>query len=106
MFLVRILCRRDATEFDSVGLALDVVDVNNQKTYTVAVCDPRDTWSAWLPPQVELPSIPGRGCGGSIGGVGLGGRIRAQIEVSVPKMLCPKRVFGLPKTVFFSSFFF
>ena len=53
------MCRRDATEFDSVGLALDAVDVNNQKTYTVAACDPITEWSTWLPPQAESPPIPG-----------------------------------------------
>jgi hypothetical protein len=47
--------RRWAETFDSVGLALDAVDVNFRKTYTVAVCDPLTQWAAWLPPQVHSP---------------------------------------------------
>ena len=49
-------CRRDAAEFESVGLALDAVDVNYRKTYTVAACNPLTEWAVWLPPQVATPT--------------------------------------------------
>ena len=55
--LIFAFCRRDAALFESVGLALDAVDVNYVKTYTVAACNPLNNWAAWLPPQVATPHL-------------------------------------------------
>ena len=70
-------------------MALDAVDVNNQKTYTVAVCDPMTEWTSWLPPQVLFPSIPRTPEGGA---KEERGGIRAHKAKSAGTKWGPKRV--------------